>query len=519
MEKTDPPGIPDLKAKDPNAPKEEKKKGGLGWFTSAGKGGFAGAAGGSGAGGGGLIAGLVSTKIGLAALVLGSIAATVGVGYVIQGALGGRGGKPGTHHVGAPPETDARSGSAGFERGAGAHGRRGDSLGYVAPEPGAESSSADKSAGAEGAAAAEDSAAAEASNAAGNSGTAQNGEAAPDAGAAGDSGTAQNSGTAPDSGSASPGRRAGGLSSSVGGSAATSASLAAAAQSKTSVPQTQRASPGVGRLSRSNSAARTSANRSPGAARRRSGTMRQLGAVRRDQVGVHSSAEAGRTYEGGYRPAGGTIGPEGGTPAGGAGQGGSGSGDSSGGGGDDFGATPYDPDTTAPVLPPGGMNVTPWQNAVNTAQQYLMYAAGMLLVISYLTPMIKNLPYPYGAIAKIAATIVCLFALYFALAALYLGVKVAFGEFGQPGQGAIMMLGGGVAAVLDALLIAAIWGSSGEDEVKQAMSSFQNLLLVCGAAVIAGTIWANNQPKNEVKATDANYQRAVEADCDGLDCG
>ena len=516
---TNQPDVPDLKAKDPNAKKEENKKGGLGWFSSAGKGAFSGAAGGSGAGGGGILAGLVSTKLGLLALVVGGIAATTGIGYVIQGALGGHGGKPGSHHVGVVPGTEARSGSVGFEAGTGAHGKRGDSLGYVATEPAGDSPSAEgvgqagDQTAADGSGTTEDSAATAASDGS------QTG-AAGGSGAAGDSGTAQNSGAAPDSGSTnSPGRKAGGLSASISGSAGTSAPLASAAQSKTQVPQTQRASPGVGRLSRSNSAARTSANRSPGAARRRSGTMRQLAAVRRDQVGIHSSAEAGRTYEGGYRPAGGTIGPEGGTPSGGPGQGGGGGGDSNSSPNPEFGADPYDPDLNIPVTPPPPANVTPWQKAVDTAQKNLMYAAGILLIMSYAVPVIKNLPYPYGAIAKIIATIICIFAILMALAALYLGIRVAFGQFGQPAQGTIMMLGGGMTAILGALLIAAIWGSTGEDEVKEAMSSFRTLLLLCGAAVIAGGVWASNSGKKEIKSTDADYQKASEADCDNLDCG
>jgi len=214
--------------------------------------------------------------------------------------------------------------------------------------------------------------------------------------------------------------------------------------------------------------ARSAAGGSTGlrAGGRRVGAFKQLGLVQRDQKGAASSAAAGRTYDGNAQ-ASAQIAPDAGTPGGG---------------------TPGQTETAASgggqtqePPPVEGSNVTPWQGAINTAL-LLMAAACVLLLLANLVGKMSHTLGTAGA--KVLAIALAAIAAACGLAVIFFGSMIGGGSFGQPLQGAILSLAGGL---ITASAVAAALGLAHDGVLK---GGYLAVTMVCGGAALAAAAWA-----------------------------
>lgn len=199
------------------------------------------------------------------------------------------------------------------------------------------------------------------------------------------------------------------------------------------------AAAGGGPLKLASARTGTSGAISNGGARAKAGGMRgafgkgsagqQLLGVSRDQRGAKTSAAAGSTYDGNPQ-----SGLAAGASDGGRGAGVQGSG--SGAGGDTQSPTLGAPQGNNLIPPPqaGIKNMTPWQNAINTAMALM---AGAVLLI-FLASKVKNTP-PWGTGAAVA---LCAIAALLGIMVAKIGNEIANGPYGQVFQGQMFAAAG-----------------------------------------------------------------------------
>jgi hypothetical protein len=219
---------------------------------------------------------------------------------------------------------------------------------------------------------------------------------------------------------------------------------------------------------------------------RGAGAMRQLASVHRDNIGARTSQAAGATYDGAAKTAA-DIGAEAPPPIGGAGAGVGGAGAGSSG-------SPYvQTDRFPPVSSPAGVNVTPWQAAINTALM-LVAVAGVLL---FLASKIGKSPTPTEK--AIAYGLVLLAALC-SMAVIAFGAMIGGGKFGQPLQGGVLTAAGGFMLATCAI---AVWGGENAATVfGGSADKMPILMMACGGGALAMAAWA-------YMATPAKYSASL----------
>lgn len=217
--------------------------------------------------------------------------------------------------------------------------------------------------------------------------------------------------------------------------------------------------------------------------------FKQLGAVRKDNIAAKTSQAGGRTYDGNAAAPSqasaaetASVGPE----------------DTA-------------PDKTPSVNPTGsgssqfpeevpsvaGVNVTPWQAAINTAMLCMMGAAVILMLASKIAKM-------EGISLGMAKTIIVLLAVIAAALGAYvlkLGAQIGGGEYGQPLQGQLLSLAGGM--VIASATCLAIGGLGLTEDAKTgalnaaSMGNMNLLMMLCGGVALAATAWAYMAPKQK----------------------
>ncbi|MBI5240657.1 MAG: hypothetical protein HY926_09305 [Elusimicrobia bacterium] len=214
------------------------------------------------------------------------------------------------------------------------------------------------------------------------------------------------------------------------------------------------------------------------------GAMKQLGAVRKDNLNAKTSQAGGRTYDGNTATASQL------TPA------------------DSSSTGPQDtaPDKTPginpsgsgsnqfPEEPPsvGGTNVTPWQAAINTAMLAVMGAAALLMMASKIAAM-KSVTI---GMAQAIITILAVIAAALGAWVMKLGGQIGGGEYGQPLQGGLLALAGGAIIAMAATVAITALGEKDMPALQKAMDGNANLLMmVCGGVALAATAWAYLAPK------------------------
>lgn len=214
--------------------------------------------------------------------------------------------------------------------------------------------------------------------------------------------------------------------------------------------------------------------------------FKQLGAVRKDNVGATSSQAGGRTYDANSQA---PSGPE---------------------------AAPYSPAGTEPTMTdknpsvnPGGgsqgqfpnevptvagKNVTPWQAAINTAMLAIMGAGVLLMAAGKLAKMASTV-----AMAKAIVVIMCVLAAALGAWVVSLGAQIGGGKYGQPLQGGLLSMAGGMIIATAGIMSYAAISTKGEEVdawAKEALSGDMNvLMMLCGGAALAATAWAYMAPK------------------------
>ncbi len=237
-------------------------------------------------------------------------------------------------------------------------------------------------------------------------------------------------------------------------------------------------------------------------AARRSGAYKTLGAIRRDHRGATSSQVAGQRYDRAV-PGGSTIGSEGGEIVGGEQQGARATGDTK--------TTPNkianDRDQENPPPPPPPKEVTPWQKEISLAKNLLMGAALCLFLAAQLamvkepTDLTKVLRYALAAIGGLLA-----------LYAMYLGIKVLGGKYGQGTLGTIFLLSG---ALLTATSVGLLLWEPKPDDVEKGltMASLPTWLGLCGVVGIVGVVSTFFLKPGKVKC-EGKYEKLPECEDD-----
>lgn len=409
--------------------REEEKKGGIAGllskigFGGGGAGGGAFGAAGTAAGGAGLSGGLLATKAGIIGLAL--------IGTTVAGGLGVVGYKvfgPGADAGGGYSSLfESRPAGSGLEGGSGASGSAGvndgqsASLNYLV-------SANNKEGAAEGAGEGDASAPTDATADASASASAPSADAVK-------SPTANNN--APSQGPAAKlgGGKFGSLSKvstsgsgGGGGGSSASSSLPNSAMLASARAASGGGASGLGAARAASGSARSARRVGSGSA------FRALQAVKKDHNNASSSQKAGATYDGGS--AGSEIGAENAIAAGGDGVEGAGAGNPGGQGS----PTPLDASDDLPQAPPKptGVNVTPWQAALNTALLLLAGAAMLNFAASKIMETEGNAD-PTQA-SRIIAGILASIAIGLSIYALTLAAKIGGGHYGQPTQGALIAM-------------------------------------------------------------------------------
>ena len=218
------------------------------------------------------------------------------------------------------------------------------------------------------------------------------------------------------------------------------------------------------------------------------GAFKQLGAVRKDNIAAKTSQAGGRTYDGNAA-----------TP-------------SQASAAETASVGPEDtaPDKTPSVNPTGsgnsqfpeevpsveGVNVTPWQAAINTASLALMGAAMLLMLASKVAKM-KGVTV---GMAQGIITLLCVIAAALGAWVIKLGAQIGGGEYGQSLQGGLLTLAGGMVIASAAILaIGAFSAVPGKDEAldSAAMGNYNLMMMVCGGVGLAALAWAYLAPKQK----------------------
>lgn len=421
--------MPHIKA-EVNVDKErEKKKGGLlGLLSrlSGGGGGASGAAGGvGGLGGAAAGGGLLATKAGLIGLVLAGTTVAGGIGMVGWTAFG--------------PGQGDRADNPALQLFASKPKEAASPFGAVAPAS-ADGTSASLNYLAKANAGPSDSASADAPVTDQSAASATEGDAT----AASAQGATPHMGESVGTSAPAPKvglkdvRKMGELSKSFGGGgsggASASASPAGAGAVASNAASKGSLGAGFGQRTAGQSIGRGLARARGGSATRQA--MNALGDNRR----AFSSQAGGRTYDGGAAAGNGVAGVEAGLPgAGGPGLSGGGQQPTS------------TPNTAAqksefePPPTPKSKNVTPWQKALNTAALLLGAAAALLLVAQMAAKQAASTT-PVGAAWLTFAKACAVIAGLLGLAAVAIGAMISGGKYGQPLQGGLIALAGGLIA-------------------------------------------------------------------------
>lgn len=443
---------------------EEEKKGGIAGllskigFGGGGAGGGAFGAAGSAAGGAGLSGGLLATKAGIIGLAL--------IGTTVAGGLGVVGYKvfgPGADAGGGYSSLfESRPAGSGLDGGNGASGSAGvndgqsASLNYLV-------SANNKEGAAEGAGAGDASAPTDATADADASASAPSADAVK-------SPTANNN--APSQGPAAKlgGGKFGSLSKvstsgsgGGGGGSSASSSLPNSSMLASARAAGGGASAGLGAARAASGSARSARRVGSGSA------FRALQAVKKDHTNASSSQKAGATYDG--SSAGSEIGAENSIAAGGDGVEGAGAGNPGGQGS----PTPLDASDNLPQAPPKptGVNVTPWQAALNTA---LLLLAGAAMLNFAASKVAQG-----GAmVGRMVAGILAAIAIGLSIYALTLAAKIGGGHYAQPVQGGLIAISATFMIAQSGLAIA---GAVKPDLLSGGMSNLP--MLAGGAGMLA----------------------------------
>ena len=257
---------------------------------------------------------------------------------------------------------------------------------------------------------------------------------------------------------------AGAGSASAAGGKAGEAAGAAAKDLVAAIPKSGQLSGGMDKA-----AARPAAGRRALSSGMRSvGAFQQLGQVRQDQKGAVSSQKAGTTYDGNSVAGVGSAGAGAGIPQGGAGIDGSGAGRgtnptvASNSGSDRFNAPPS----------VGGVNVTPWQKAINTAVLLTALAAVVLFAL-YKFKGNVHVQYPLAALGAVLG-----------LAIIVLGSMMAGGAYGQTFQGNMFVLAGGF--IIGASAAGGFLGASASEATDNILTA---IMVLSGAAALGSAMW------------------------------
>lgn len=226
---------------------------------------------------------------------------------------------------------------------------------------------------------------------------------------------------------------------------------------------------------------------------------RQLAQVRRDHRGATSSSGAGRTYDGGSNT--GSIGPEAAAPEGATGSGDSGVGDRK--------VSPSDASRSEVNEPPPtetGVNVTPWQDALQQGMMLLAAATVLLMIAKKLAEMARAKPDPTAVWQYTAAKIAAGLAGAAGLAAVYLGSQITFGEYNQPIQGAALMLGGAAAAAAAGMIV-----FNPDTFTEAGYGNVEGLMDICGYVGMAAIAATMLVPKKDYDSSKFKDGKAPDA--------
>jgi hypothetical protein len=156
-------------------------------------------------------------------------------------------------------------------------------------------------------------------------------------------------------------------------------------------------------------------------------------------------------------------------------------------------ATPFQAPPT-----PTGKNVTPWQNAINTA---MMLVAGAALLLFLLGKLAKAAYAPgAGAYLKTLVYIIGGIAAAMGAAAMAIGIKVATGEMGQTLQGGMFTVAG--ACIMGAAAAAMYdFADGGAKSDMVSSGGPTTLMYICGGAAMAATAVAMMAPHKVVDSS------------------
>lgn len=255
-----------------------------------------------------------------------------------------------------------------------------------------------------------------------------------------------------------------------------------------------------------------------GVARARAGsaTRQAMNALSQNRS-AYSSQAGGRTYDGSAAAGGGAAGLDAGMPGAGTGLGNGGSQPTS---------TPNSAaqknEFEAPPTPEG-KNVTPYQKALNMAQMMLGAAAALLMVAYFFS---KSKDADLTQTARTTVMILAALAAALSTAAIIIGAMISGGKYGQPLQGGLIALAGGLMGATAAMMMfgqGAEGQTSGKGDDKafvlfgSDMTMFMMIAGGAGALALAGSMLSKPRqfPASEFegkKVPDLGYHYEVRPD-------
>lgn len=251
---------------------------------------------------------------------------------------------------------------------------------------------------------------------------------------------------------------------------------------------------------------------------RDSGAGRQLMSVRRDHVSAGSSAQSGRTYDGGAGRVGSNFAGEEATGDGGISSGKDGGKDKA------PGATPGAAarDALEKPLTVDGSPMTPWQDGIDAAKYLIMGALAMLFLASKVIDMAAaaSVAQPYSQIAVrawlvLGATLLGLAAAA-GLAAMSIGTIMMTGQYKQMSAGLPLALGGAAVAaaagfalqsVLSDEATGAAWNSetAAKTKIDPISGGSTVLMYVCGGAAAVALAVTMLMKPDKLKPGEPGY--------------
>lgn len=151
-------------------------------------------------------------------------------------------------------------------------------------------------------------------------------------------------------------------------------------------------------------------------------------------------------------------------------------------------------DRWPPLPTTPGENVTPWQNAMNTAYMLLMAA---LAALYFATTLNAD---SCGTYLKEAVIALAMLAAICGGLVMSLGASISNGSYGQPLQGGILTAAG---ACVIAAATAAIWGTGDANFATKGLgkSGFVMLMYVCGGMAALGMVISYMSPSTSYDST------------------